>query len=115
MEQIGDAFAHGHPLGLALAVACDPFADFEFRRAVDDGFDPEDESGFVDHFDPVLFHTMFDARSSHAAANETGQIRNNLSFKVAAQLPSHVGRSKTGWFFWNLLCLFKFWGIPNDG
>lgn len=31
---------------------------------------------------------MFDSRSSNAAADETGQIRGDLAFKVAAQFPS---------------------------
>ena len=80
-EQVAHSLAHGYPFDFALARH--PLWNAEFLWIIDDGFDPKNETGFIIHFEPVLFNAMFDSGSLHAA-DETRQIRDNFTFKTAA-------------------------------
>ena len=88
-KQVGDALAHGHPFDSALAVAYDFLSNLEFLRVVDHGFHPKNETALVVHLEPVLFNLMFDAASWDASA-KVGEMRDDLSFKIAAQFTSKV-------------------------
>src|SRR5947208_3120490 len=94
-EQIGDSFPHGHPFDFAFALADDLLSNFEFLGIVDHGFDPKNETGLVVHLDPVLFDTMLDSASRHTAG-EVGEIGDDLSFEIAAQLASKKGHDFLG-------------------
>lgn len=69
-KQLGDAIAHRNPFGMALAVAQDLLTYTEFLGIVDDRFDPKNETGLVDHLEPVLFDTVLELRSAGALADQ---------------------------------------------
>jgi hypothetical protein len=73
------------PFGVTPAFTQDVFAYTEFLGVVDDGFDPKNETRLVVHFEPVLFDTMFDSRSTGAPAHEAGQIRDDFALEVAVK------------------------------
>ena len=67
VAEAGDVFAHGEIAFGGRAVAMVTGAkDGEVFGAVDDGFDAEDESELVVHFEPVAFDAMLDARAEEA-------------------------------------------------
>ena len=87
-KQVGDAFAHRNPFGVALGVTQDPLTYTEFLGIVDDGFHPKNETGLVVHLEPVLFDTVFDSRSAGAPADQARQIGHDLALEFAMQLTS---------------------------
>jgi hypothetical protein len=60
--QVADAFGHGviTPTTSAVAMLALP-VDGAFAGLIDDGLDTQDQAEFVVHFQPVLFHVVFDA------------------------------------------------------
>src|SRR6266481_9661179 len=69
-------------------------ADRESLRFVDDHFQPEDRTGLAVHLEPVLFHTMFDPRPGNALEGEIGNIGNDFSFELGADLFSKKARKQ---------------------
>jgi hypothetical protein len=45
--------------------------DFEFRRVINDHLQAENRTGFVVHFEPVLFHPVFDANAGKPFEGES--------------------------------------------
>src|SRR6266700_3685521 len=80
---------------LLFALADDLLSNFEFPGIIDHGFNPKNETGLVDHLEPVLFNTMLDSASRHTAG-EVGEIGDDLSFEIAAQLASKKGHDLLG-------------------
>src|SRR3989442_9284404 len=78
-----------------ILVADNLLSNFEFPGIMDHGFNPKNETGLVVHLDPVLFDTMLDSASRHAAG-EVGEIGDDLSFEIAAQLASKKGHDFLG-------------------
>jgi hypothetical protein len=66
--------AHLDPFHDVLTVTRNLLPDFESLRFIDHGFQPDDRTGLVIHFEPVLFDVMFDARPGNPFQEEIGNI-----------------------------------------
>jgi hypothetical protein len=66
-----------------------PLSDFEFLGIVDDQLEPKNRTGFVIHFQPVLFEAMFDPGSRDSAAPDTGvHVTDDFASEVPGEFPS---------------------------
>jgi len=83
-KQISDSLAHIDPLHDVPAIAPDLFSDFELRRVINDHLQAENRTGFVVHFEPVLFHPVFDANVGKSFEGEIHQITDNVALKASA-------------------------------
>ncbi len=64
--EVAHAFVHGKPEHLLLSLPRARTAHAELTGLVDDGFDAEDQTELVVHFEPVVLHAMFDTGSRPA-------------------------------------------------
>ena len=96
-EKIGHTFAHRHPLHDLSAFAADTLSDFESLGVIDDHLDAKNRTGLVDHFQPVLFNTMLDARTGKAPAPDSVvEIGDHIAGEIRVRLLSQEAQDFLG-------------------
>jgi len=81
-EQIGHTLSHIDPLHDFPAVARDLLENFKSFRFVDDHLQPEDRACLVVHFEPVLFHSMFDPSPGNSLEGEIANVGHDFPWKL---------------------------------
>ena len=89
-SNIDDAFSHFDPRHLLLAVAGHSTADFKSPRIIDRRLDSQYGTGFVVHFDRVLFDPMLDADAFHAEPHVTSDFTFKTTVDTPAQKAQHI-------------------------
>ena len=59
-EKIRHSLPHRNPLHDTPVLASDFLSDFEFLGIINHHLHPKNRTGFIAHFQPVLFNTMYD-------------------------------------------------------
>jgi len=64
-------------------------SDFEFLGIIDDHLHPKNRTGFIVHFQPVLFNAMFDPCPGDSAAPDSVlHVRDDFAAEMPGQFPS---------------------------
>ena len=95
-EEVGDALAHGHPLGDQFAATVNRPPHPKAFRVVDDCLDPKDHASFVVHLDPVVLDAVLDAYRRDPPMGEFEQVGHYLALKLPDQLSSQEAHDLLG-------------------
>ena len=88
-EKISHSLPHRNPFHDASVIAGNLLSDFEFLGIIDHHLHPKNRTGFIVHFQPVLFDTMFNPCPGNSCARAPVlHVRNDLAAEITGQLSS---------------------------